>query len=64
VEHNLDIIRASDWVIDLGPEGGEEGGTVVYQGTVAGLKKCAGSYTGQSLNTSTLSPLSPCQSKR
>jgi len=32
VEHNLDIIRSSDWVIELGPEGGDEGGEVIYEG--------------------------------
>jgi excinuclease ABC subunit A len=49
VEHNLDIIRASDWVIDLGPDGGDGGGTVVYQGTVVGMVKCEESYTGKAL---------------
>ena len=51
VEHNLDIIRSSDWVIDLGPEGGEEGGTVVYAGTVTGIKECKESYTGHALGS-------------
>jgi len=49
VEHNLDIIRTSDWVIDLGPEGGDGGGTVVYQGTVEGMVKSEESYTGKAL---------------
>lgn len=38
IEHNLDIIKASDWIIDLGPNGGDEGGEVLYSGSVAGLK--------------------------
>jgi len=49
VEHNLEIIRASDWVIDLGPEGGDEGGSVVYQGVPAGMIDCEQSYTGKAL---------------
>ena len=49
IEHNMDVIRNADWIIDLGPEGGEKGGRIVAQGTpeqVAGVKK---SYTGQIL---------------
>ena len=49
IEHNLDVIKTADWIIDLGPEGGKEGGRVVAQGppeTVAEVKK---SYTGQFL---------------
>ncbi len=50
IEHNLDVIKCSDWLIDLGPEGGDKGGTLVAQGTpeeVAGAKSiAAGSYTG------------------
>lgn len=49
VEHNLDVIRASDWVVDLGPEGGAGGGEIVYAGTPAGLKKCKRSWTGKYL---------------
>lgn len=49
VEHNLDVIRNSDWVIDLGPEGGNKGGEIVYQGIPAGLKKCKKSWTGKFL---------------
>ena len=49
VEHNADIIKTADWVIDLGPEGGEEGGQVVFEGTPEDLAKCKESYTGEYL---------------
>lgn len=49
VEHNSDVIKFSDWVIDLGPEGGNGGGEIVYAGTPAGLKKCHLSWTGKYL---------------
>ena len=47
VEHNPDVISAADWVIDLGPEAGAEGGKVVFCGTPEDLRKCSGSYTGK-----------------
>jgi excinuclease ABC subunit A len=49
IEHNQEVIKSCDWVIDLGPEGGEEGGYVVFEGTPEGLAKCNKSYTGQFL---------------
>jgi excinuclease ABC subunit A len=49
IEHHLGLIRLADHVIDLGPEGGEKGGEVVYQGDIPGLMACEGSYTGQYL---------------
>jgi excinuclease ABC subunit A len=49
IEHNTDVIRCADWVVDLGPEGGAEGGRVVFEGTPAELAKCPDSYTGQYL---------------
>jgi len=49
IEHNLDVIRNADWIIDLGPEGGEEGGRVVAQGTPDQVSKIKKSYTGQAL---------------
>ncbi|MFT5135842.1 MAG: excinuclease ABC subunit A [Arenicella sp.] len=49
IEHNLDVIKTADWVIDLGPEGGDGGGQVVAQGTPEHVAKQAGSYTGQYL---------------
>ena len=49
IEHNLDVIKCADWVIDLGPEGGDEGGTLVAQGTPEQVAKVKTSYTGQYL---------------
>ena len=49
IEHNLDVIRAADWIIDLGPEGGERGGEIVCAGTPAQVRAHAGSFTGQAL---------------
>lgn len=50
IEHNPEVIRAADWVIDLGPEGGEQGGNLVYEGTLEGLIRCTESYTGRHLS--------------
>lgn len=52
IEHNLDVLKNADWVVDLGPEGGEKGGEVVGQGTPEQLSKIKGSYTGQWLTRS------------
>jgi excinuclease ABC subunit A len=49
IEHNMDVIRSADWLIDLGPEGGEHGGRLVAQGTPEQLSKVKKSYTGQAL---------------
>jgi excinuclease ABC subunit A len=49
IEHNLDVIRSADWLIDLGPEGGEEGGRLVAQGTPEQVAACATSHTGRAL---------------
>ena len=49
IEHNLDVIKCADWVIDLGPEGGDGGGTLVAAGTPEEIAKCKESYTGQYL---------------
>ncbi|WP_155286193.1 excinuclease ABC subunit UvrA [Lacticaseibacillus zhaodongensis] len=49
IEHNLDVIKCADWLIDLGPDGGDGGGQVVATGTPETIAKCADSYTGQYL---------------
>jgi excinuclease ABC subunit A len=60
IEHNLDVIKTADWVIDLGPEGGVDGGRVVCTGTPEQVVTCAGSYTGQVLKA----VLSPSRERR
>ncbi len=49
IEHNMDVIRNADWIIDLGPEGGEDGGRIVAQGTPEQVSRAKKSYTGQTL---------------
>jgi excinuclease ABC subunit A len=49
IEHNLDVIKTGDWIIDLGPEGGERGGQVVAAGTPEDVADVEGSYTGRFL---------------
>ena len=49
IEHNLDVIRAADWIVDLGPEGGDAGGEVVCVGTPEQVAKCGRSHTGKAL---------------
>ena len=49
IEHNLDVIKTADYIIDLGPEGGERGGTIVAQGTPEEVAQVPTSYTGQFL---------------
>ena len=49
IEHNLDVIKLADWIIDLGPEGGDGGGNIVAEGNVKDIKKCKKSFTGQML---------------
>lgn len=51
IEHNLEVIKSADWAIDLGPEGGEEGGYLVFEGTPENLAECKGSYTGNFLTS-------------
>jgi len=47
IEHNTDVLRSADWIIDLGPEAGEDGGHLVYAGFPKGLKKIKESFTGK-----------------
>ncbi len=49
IEHNLDVIKCADWIIDLGPEAGDKGGNLVYQGERLGMKSCSESITAQYL---------------
>ena len=49
VEHNLDLIAEADWVIDLGPEGGDLGGRIVVEGPPARIAACSDSHTGRFL---------------
>jgi excinuclease ABC subunit A len=49
IEHNLDVIRAADWLIDLGPEGGDAGGEIVVEGSVDTVRACRASHTGAAL---------------
>jgi excinuclease ABC subunit A len=49
IEHNLDVIKTADWLIDLGPEGGSGGGTVVAEGTPEDVAKAKASHTGRFL---------------
>ena len=49
IEHNLEVIKCADWIIDLGPEGGEQGGQIVVEGTPELVASRADSFTGQYL---------------
>ncbi|WP_129853871.1 excinuclease ABC subunit UvrA [Bifidobacterium pseudolongum] len=51
IEHNLDVVKSSDWIIDLGPEGGEGGGTIVAEGTPEHVVQCDESWTGRFLSS-------------
>jgi excinuclease ABC subunit A len=56
IEHNLDVIKCADWVIDLGPDAGDEGGMIVAQGTPEDIVKCPESHTGRALSEIPRSP--------
>jgi len=49
IEHNLDVVKSADWIIDLGPEGGDEGGRIVAEGTPEEVAAVSESYTGKFL---------------
>jgi excinuclease ABC subunit A len=49
IEHNLDVIKSADWVIDMGPDGGDKGGTIIAEGTPEQVAKNKSSYTGKFL---------------
>ena len=49
IEHNLDVIKTADWIVDLGPEGGSGGGEIIAEGTPETVAKCKQSYTGMYL---------------
>jgi excinuclease ABC subunit A len=49
IEHNLDVIKVADWIVDLGPEGGDKGGQIIAEGTPEEITKIKKSYTGQFL---------------
>ena len=49
IEHNLDVVKTADWILDLGPEGGDQGGTLLVAGTPETVAQCPASYTGQYL---------------
>ena len=52
VEHSMDVIKNADWIIDLGPEGGEQGGTLIAQGSPEEIEQVAESFTGGILRAS------------
>lgn len=56
IEHNPEVIKSADWVIDLGPEGGDEGGYLLFEGTPEDLAACKKSYTGQYLRDKVITP--------
>lgn len=49
IEHNLDVIKTADWIVDLGPEGGDGGGRIIAEGSPEEVAKVKGSYTGKYL---------------
>ena len=50
IEHNMEVIKTADWIVYMGPDGGDSGGQIIFQGTPENLAKINNSYTGQFLN--------------
>ena len=51
IEHNMDVVKTADWIIDLGPEGGDAGGYIVFEGTPEDLAECPESHTARILKS-------------
>ena len=49
IEHNIDVMRCADWIVDLGPGGGDQGGNLVCEGPVSAIRACKESFTGRFL---------------
>ncbi len=64
IEHNLDVVKSADWIIDLGPEGGDGGGTVVTEGTPEQVAQCEQSWTGKFLRDDAVTDIRTTQSRR
>ncbi|HET8960432.1 MAG TPA: excinuclease ABC subunit A, partial [Nocardioides sp.] len=64
IEHNLDVIKTSDWVVDMGPEGGSRGGTVIAEGTPEDVAANPDSYTGHFLGPILRSSATPARATR
>jgi excinuclease ABC subunit A len=60
IEHNLDVIKSADWIIDLGPEAGDQGGQLVAEGTPEDIAACKVSHTGQALREVLAMEALPC----
>ena len=63
IEHNLDVIKTADWVVDLGPEGGHRGGQIIAQGTPEQLATIPASHTGKFLARMLPAPRAPAKKK-
>src|SRR5207344_3351594 len=64
IEHNLDVIKTADWIIDLGPEGGDGGGRVIAEGTPEEIAQSPGSFTGEYLRQLFGQPARPRKVRR
>jgi excinuclease ABC subunit A len=63
IEHNLDVIKCADWIIDMGPEGGDGGGTVIAEGTPEHVARTKGSHTAEYLKPK-LQPATPAAKQK